>query len=331
MSTLRRGTKATGTTIKGCSLLSICAKTVLAGSRWWRAKRAHFGLFTPTRDRALLLTWLVAGTVLVLVLLKLFTRDWMIDGKTFYDVWRLTPMYNLPPATTGAYLYSPLFAQLIAPLTYLPWWLFSTLWLAAAAATYLWLVRPVGWLWAVPLLALAVEDATLGNTNWLLAAACVLGMRWSGFWAIPVLTKITTGVGLIWFLARRDTRALIIAAACTVTAIGLSWLLSPGLWSEWVAFLWTNRSHDPLLLPRLALAIGLVWHASLKDRAWLIPVAMFLATPVLVVYGLGLLAAIPRLLSPEAQARARAPFGTLTEFTRRVLDLPPRRSPTTGA
>jgi hypothetical protein len=74
-------------------------------------------------------------------------------------------------------------------------------------------------------------------------------------------------------------------------------------------------------------AAGLVWYGARKDRAWLIPVAMFLATPVVMAYGLGMLAAIPRLLSTDAQARARAPFGTPAQFVRRVLDIPSAHQP----
>ena len=269
------------------------------------------------------MAWLVAGTVVVLVCLKLFTRRWMIDGATFYDVWRVSPMYNLPPNTQGAYLYSPLFAQLISPLTPFPWWAFSALWLLAATAVYVWLVTPVGWFWAIPLLGLALEDATIGNTAWLLAAACVVGMRWPAAWAVPVLTKITTGVGLIWFIPRKDWRALATAAGATAVGVASSWLLAPQLWREWIAFLMENRSNDLWLIVRLSTAAALVWYGSVKDRAWLIPVSMYLATPVVMVYGLGMLCAIPRLLSPESQARARAPFGTPGEFVRRVLDMPP--------
>ena len=289
------------------------------------AREGRSGLFAPTRDRALVLTWVFAGTVAALVGSKLVTRHWMIDGTTFYNVWRTTPMYDLPPNTQGAYLYSPLFAQFIEPLTRLPWWQFSALWLAAACVTYVWLVHPVGWFWAIPLLALGVEDATIGNTAWLLALACVVGMRWPAAWAIPVLTKLTTGVGLVWFVARRDWRALAFAGGSTAVAAGVSWLVAPQLWVEWFTFLSNNRNRDVILLVRVALAVGIVWYASLKDRAWLIPVAMYLATPVLMVYGLGMLAAIPRLLSPSAQAKAREPFGRPSDFARRVLDLSPRR------
>lgn len=285
-------------------------------------------MFTPTRDRALLLTWIIAGTLLVLVLLKLFTRVWMVDAQTFHDVWRVSPMYDLPPGTQGAYLYSPAFAQMIWPLTHLPWWAFATLWLIAACTAYTWLVAPVGWPWAIPLLALAVEDITIGNTFWLLALGCVLGMRWPALWVVSLLTKITTGVGVVWFLARRDWRSLAWIGGALAGITILSAIIAPTLWQEWFQFLWVHRSQDPLLVVRVAGALGLVWYGAKTDRAWLIPVAMYLATPVLMVYGLGLLAAIPRLLSPAVQARARQPFGPPRAFLRRVLDLPPDESRT---
>lgn len=290
-------------------------------------RKVRASLFTPTRDRALALSWLAAGTVVALVGPQLVTRRWMIDGATYFGVWRASPMYHLPPNAHGAYLYSPVFAQIVAPLTLMPWWAFSALWLLAATATYVWLVAPVGWLWAIPLLGLALEDVTIGNTAWLLALACVVGMRWPIAWVVPIVTKVTTGVGLVWFLARKDWRALAVAGGATIAVVTSSWLLAPRLWREWIAFLLHNRSYDGSLPLRLALAAGLVWYASMRDRAWLIPVAMFLATPVIMVYGLGMLCAIPRLLSPAALQRARAPFGTPSEFARRVLDLAPAPGP----
>ncbi|HSN07140.1 MAG TPA: hypothetical protein VLV82_07315, partial [Candidatus Angelobacter sp.] len=93
------------------------------------------GLFRPTRDRALAISWLASGTVVALVGPQLVTRRWMIDGATYFDVWRASPMYHLPPNAHGAYLYSPVFAQIVAPLTLMPWWAFSALWLLAATAT----------------------------------------------------------------------------------------------------------------------------------------------------------------------------------------------------
>src|SRR5437867_3643636 len=75
----------------------------------------------------------------------------------------------------------------------------------------------------------------VGNIHFMLGAAIVLGFRWPTIWAFPLLTKVTPGVGLLWFAIRRDWRRLAIASGLT-TAIGLaSFALAPHLWFDWVA------------------------------------------------------------------------------------------------
>ena len=41
--------------------------------------------------------------------------------------------------------------------------------------------------------------------------AIVLGFRWPFTWAFVLLTKVTPGVGLLWFAVRREWRSLAIA------------------------------------------------------------------------------------------------------------------------
>jgi hypothetical protein len=214
-------------------------------------------------------------------------------------------------------------------LTWLPYAWFTAVWFALATSAYVWLVRPIGWVWGVPLLTLGLEDATIGNTAWLMALACVVGLgRRPGFWAVPLLTKITPAVGAVWFAARRDWGACIQLAAVSALAIGASWLMSPQLWEQWLDFLIAHRMQDATLIPRVLCAVGLIAVAARNQRAWTIPIAMYIATPVLMVYGLGMLAAIPRLMHPEEIERARQPFGPLNGLLRRALDLPRRQNVT---
>ena len=51
--------------------------------------------------------------------------------------------YALNPGQRDAYLYAPAFADLIRPLTMLPWPVFALAWFAAAATAYWWLTRGV--------------------------------------------------------------------------------------------------------------------------------------------------------------------------------------------
>jgi hypothetical protein len=54
-----------------------------------------------------------------------------------------------------------------------------------------------------------------GNIEVLVALAVVLGFRWPAAWSFILLTKITPGVGLLWFAVRREWRSLAIVAVAT--------------------------------------------------------------------------------------------------------------------
>src|SRR3990172_6814032 len=114
---------------------------------------------------------------------------------------------------TGAYLYSPAFAQLIAPLAALPWPVFLALWTLLIAAPLAWLAGR----YALPLLVLppVFMSVALGQLDLAFAAVVLLGLRWPALWALPILTKITPGIGLLWFLVRGEWRSLGIEALAT--------------------------------------------------------------------------------------------------------------------
>ena len=65
----------------------------------------------------------------------------------------------------------------------------------------------------------------LGNVHLLLALAIVLGFRWPAAWAFVLLTKITPGIGLLWFAVRREWRSLAIALGATAGRSSLAGLL----------------------------------------------------------------------------------------------------------
>ncbi len=44
-----------------------------------------------------------------------------------------------------------------------------------------------------------------------MAAAIALGFRYPATWAFVLLAKVTPGIGLLWFLVRREWRNLAIA------------------------------------------------------------------------------------------------------------------------
>ena len=60
--------------------------------------------------------------------------------------------------------------------------------------------------WASHLPRSRVRRSTVGNIHLLLGAVIVAGFRWPWLWALPLLTKVTPGVGLLWFALRREWR-----------------------------------------------------------------------------------------------------------------------------
>jgi hypothetical protein len=59
------------------------------------------------------------------------------------------------------------------------------------------------------------DEITLGNIHAFMGLAVIAGLRWPGFWAFMLLTKVTPGVGLLWFVFRREWRSLAIAIGVT--------------------------------------------------------------------------------------------------------------------
>jgi hypothetical protein len=285
-------------------------------------------LLRPTRDRALGLAWLVAGCLLVVELVAVATKSWAIDSAVYWAVWSRPEMYSVPPGEPGAFLYSPLFAQAIAPLTLLPWSVFAAVWLSLGVASYIWLVRPLRWVWSVPLAALALEDLRVGNVTWLITICAVAGMTRGAPWLGVVGTKLAPAVALGWFVVRREGRPLLEAAVTVVAVVGASVLAAPALWSQWWALL--TCSHSTGAMVRLGLAAGLVVVAARRGWLWLLPCVLILASPIPGLYTIASFCALPRLLSPEALSRAAEPFGGFRTGVRRALDLQPRatREPT---
>jgi hypothetical protein len=228
--------------------------------------------------------------------------------------WRAAPLdpYNFGALyTQDAYFYSPAFTQALWPLHALPWPIFAALWTLLLTAALAWLGgKWLGYLMLVPFVFI---EMAMGNIHFLMAAAIVLGFRWPVAWAFILLTKVTPGVGLIWFAVRREWRNLAIAIAATVVIAGVSFLIAPSAWSDWIGVLRSTQAADhraatPFdLIPlpiRVVVAAGLVAWAGLTDRRWVVPIAVTLALPVVYVNGLAILVAVPYLWTRDRERRA---------------------------
>jgi Glycosyltransferase family 87 len=259
--------------------------------------------------------WLLTGIgllVLALIVFGVIPYDLHPnDSHAYWVVDVADPYRDARLGAVDAFLYSPAAAQLVALFTYLPFEAFRLLLsgvslgaLTLAGASYTLLVPG------------AFEDLVRGNIHLLLAAAIIAGFRWPGLWSAMLLTKVTPAVGLLWFAVRREWRALAQVAVVTAVVVAASVLLGGvRLWEEWIRLLATSAESPrtytylgiapPALILRMPMAVVVVAWGALTNRRWTVPVAAFLALPVLWPSGFALLAAVPPLAIADAR-RARS-------------------------
>ena len=235
-----------------------------------------------------------------------------VDAHAYWHAAPLDP-YNFGALyTQDAYFYSPAFTQALWPFHALPWPIFAALWTLALTVALTWLGgRYLGYLLLIPFVFI---EMAMGNIHFLIAAAIVVGFHWPVVWAFILLTKVTPGVGLIWFAVRREWRNLGIAVAVTIVIAGVSFILAPSAWADWIGVLRSTSAADhrpatpfdfiPLAV-RVVLAAVLVAWAGLTDRRWVVPIAATLALPVVYVNGLAILVAVPYLWRLDRERRGQ--------------------------
>jgi hypothetical protein len=262
--------------------------------------------------------WLLAAIGLVLLALVVFgVIPYDLHPNDSHAYWAVDPRDPYRGADLGApdaFLYAPAVAQLLGPLTTLPFEAFRIVWaalslgaLTAAGALYTLVVPGV------------IEDLVRGNIHVLLAVAIMVGFRVPGVWAAVLLTKVTPGVGLLWFAVRREWRALIQVAAVTAAVVAVSVVLGGlQLWLDWIKLLATSAESPrtytylgvapPPLVIRMPLAVGVVAWGAWTNRRWMVPISALLALPVIWPSGFALLAAVPPLwLADRRVARPNLP------------------------
>jgi len=230
-----------------------------------------------------------------------------VDAHSYWSVDPADPYGRTRPGEFGAFFYAPVAAQALAPFGALPWPWFATLWTLLLGAALIW--QAGLWTAFALLLVPVFAEIAAGNIHLLLGAAVLLGFRWPAAWAFVLLTKITPGVGLLWFAVRREWRSLGIAVGATAALAGVSYVFAPALWSEWAALLlvaagaeqWPFTVAVPLAV-RLPLAAALVAWGARTDRRWTVPVASTIALPVLWVNGLAMLVAVLPLVADRVGA-----------------------------
>ena len=256
----------------------------------------------------------VVGWGLVVAFAEPWGRLWGTgqDARCYYQATLAYPYLHSSWNDPIAYVYSPAFLQLVSPLTALPWQAFMAVWTALLIAAVRFMTGP-RLLAAGLLFPFTAMEVAGGNVSLLLAAAIVIGFRWPATWALVLLTKITPGIGLLWFAVRREWRSLFIALAATAAIASVSALFMPAAWRTWLDVIIANAGKGgtwasvpvPLLI-RLPIAVAVVVWGARTDRRWTVPIASMLALPALWYGGLSMLLAVIPLRPSAEEARPPA-------------------------
>lgn len=274
------------------------------------------------RRRALRDGLIVAGLIFNIVFLVFWTSRfaWFVDAPSWRQI-NLDDLYGIAEQSltaTGAFRMAPVLAWVMYPLTLVPWEVF----IGVFVGLNLLAVTILGRQWT-PVLLLAFPPVLLelanANVHLLMALAIWAGMRWPAAWAFLLLSKVTPGVGILWFAFRREWRNLAIALGATAAIVSVGFLIAPGQWTEWFRSLAISAQQPqvgtlPSLFLRLPLATVIVWYAARTTRAWLVPFACLLAMPTIWLQSAALLTACfplwwdrARWASPAPEPRSATP------------------------
>ena len=206
-----------------------------------------------------------------------------VDARWY---WSADPANLYPHPELGernGYNYSPAFELVVGWGRLLPFEVFTAIWRAFLLATVVYLAGPFTVL--VLLWYPVASEINAGNIQLLLALAIVLGFRWPVTWAFVLLTKVTPGLGLVWFLLRRRWRDLAIALGLTTAVALVTLALWPDRWAAYVKLITGGPAPavapwDLTLWDRLPWAIAAVVVGAWRGWRWTVIVAATLALPV---------------------------------------------------
>ena len=200
--------------------------------------------------------------------------------------WAADPhnLYPHPEAGEGnGYNYSPAFEFVVGWWRGIPFEAFAAIWRAILLGMLVWLAGP--FTLPVMLLVPVASEINAANIQIPLALAVVLGFRWPATWAFVILTKLTPGIGLLWFLLRREWRKLTIALGVTAAIAAVSFVLMPEAWSGYVRLM--TGEPAPAVAPyyltfwtRLPFAVALIALGAWRGWRWPVVAGATIALPV---------------------------------------------------
>jgi hypothetical protein len=249
--------------------------------------------FRIARD-SLVLIGIIAAVVYWLYLTQ--TGGQPVDVRYY---WAADPSNLYPNPGAGeknGFNYSPVFDTLVAWGRLLPFEVFVAIWRAVLLAALVYMAGPftIFVLFTDPV----ASEINAGNIQILLALAIVLGFRWSATWAFVLLTKVTPGIGLIWFLLQRQWRKFAVAIGVTAAIVAVSFVLRPQDWFDYMA-LWIGGAPAPAVAPyyvsfwqRLPFALAFIVWGGVTGHRWPVVVGSTLALPVYYVISSAMLVGV---------------------------------------
>lgn len=248
-----------------------------------------------------------------------------VDARAY---WEADPV-NLYPrgreVLASGYLYTPVFELFFAPFRMLPFDVFAAVWRGLILAAVVYLAGPL----TVPVLLTmpVASEVNAGNIQVFLALAVYLGFRRPGTWAFVLLTKVTPGIGLVWFALRREWRALAEVAAVTGVLVLVSVLTNPDAWRGYSLLLSENPAPAPppwnlSLWQRLPAAVAILVLGAWRGWRWTVPIGATIALPVFYTISPSMLVGVLPFVRRELWRRFVGSRSTVLEPPPAVAEVP---------
>ena len=255
------------------------------------------------------------------------STDPLADVHAYYDAGRRLnaglPLYpaGANPDAADFYRYPPLLAILFRPLAVLPFAVAALLWETLVVAAFVLTLRRLGLrrpvFLALGILALPTAWAlTIGQAQVVVTLLLAIAAPWSI--ALAAQLKVTPALAVLFWLGRRDLRALVQFAGWSLALVALQVVLAPrasldfigtltvgqvGHVNNWSPFVASPVAWAVLLAAAVVAVVGL----ARTRYGWAAAVAIsILATPRLLTYMFGsLLAGLARPLASETVTGGR--------------------------
>jgi hypothetical protein len=255
----------------------------------------------------------LAWAALDIRMMFIFNIPLFPDAMVFWSAWHGPMYYSGASLQFTTFIYSPVAALAFWPLAQLPQTAYLVVWTALGMASYVWLLAPLPRAARFPALAAGFLFCVNGNIEWVLALVAVVGMRWPAVWLVALFTKVAPFMGFGWFVLRGEWRSVALTATLAVALMVASALILPGAWPTWIDTVRSLATESagkatynslmppiPLVVRVAVAAVVLVWGAR-ANRPVVLPLVLALVQPDWQPWALGILAAVPRLVSLPAQ------------------------------